>query len=473
MPAALLPWRFASIVELARALRSGRTSSRELTQQSAAGLELFARPLNGVAALVPERAAQEALAADRRLADGDQGILCGIPYGAKDIFAARGASTQWGSPAFAGQRLESDATAVRRLSRAGAVLTAKLATVELAGAGRPARWGSSLTGQGRNPWDVRRYSGGSSSGPGIAVAVGVVPFALATETGGSILAPSAFCGVTGLRPSYGRVPTSGVMPLSPSLDKVGVVARSAEDCGHVLAGMMGTGPSSFGNRDGTRPTIGIPRGAVEEVAPSMQQAVGGAISAFGASVANVVTVDVPNVLPFAAWLETIMNAETAFAFRHHLRRPDFTMTDERSLATMRDGLRIPAVEYLEARAGQRQCRSLVGRLFARVDFLMASSQPRLPPTLDEAAGPRTSATTSELLKNLGNLAGLPAVSFPCGLTHDGVPVAVQVVGPRGADESLLRLVAAYQRETDFHTLRPPDVASRASAPVATSGAENA
>jgi len=450
-----LPWRYASIEQLSQALRGGRVSSEELAEQAAAGLEQLVRPLNGVASLVTERARNEARAADRRLHEGEAPMLCGVPYGAKDIFAAKGELTTWGSPAFSSQRLNFDATTVRRLSRAGSVLTAKLTSVELAGAGRPARWGSSLHGQGRNPWDPRRYSGGSSSGPGIAVALGVLPFALATETGGSILAPSAFCGVTGLRPSFARVPTHGVMALSRSLDKVGVIARSAEDCAHVLTVMApsrGTSP----DQAGSRPTIGIPRGAIDEVEASMRPAVAGAIQVFGESIARVVTIDLWADEPFAQWLDTIMNAEASWEFRQHLGRPEFSMTDERALSTMRDGLRIPAVQYLEARAGQRRTRHLFRSLFEGVDYVMTASQPRLPPALDEPAGPRTSATSSDLLKNAGNLAGAPAVAFPCGLAETGLPVGMQLVGPRGSDESLLRLVNAYQRHTGFHDLRPPD-----------------
>lgn len=470
--AASLPWRYASIKQLSDALRGGRVSSTELAEQAAAGLEQFVRPLNGIASLVTERARNEAGAADRQLREGEPTVLCGLPYGAKDIFAAKGEPTTWGSPSFARQRLNFDATAVRRLSLGGAVLTAKLTTVELAGAGRPARWGSSLHGQGRNPWDHRRYSGGSSSGPGIAVALGVLPFALATETGGSILAPSAFCGVTGLRPSFGRVPTRGVMALSRSLDKVGVIARSAEDCAHVLTAIA-PGRFTSDEQADSRPTIGIPRGVMEEVDDSMRSAVANAISAFDESVARIVTIDLWTDHPFAEWLDTIMNTEASWEFRHHLRRAEFSMTDERALSTMQEGLRIPAVQYLDARAGQRQTRHLFRNLFGSVDYVMTSSQPRLPPALDEAAGPRTSATASELLKNAGNLAGLPAVAFPCGLTDEGLPVGMQLVGPRGSDESVVRLVTAYQRRTDFHNLRPPELPASRAATARASGVANA
>src|SRR5262245_22517975 len=158
------------------------------------------------------------------LAAGDAPILAGIPYGAKDLIAARGAPTTWGSPAFRDQRFTTDATVVARLGRRGAVLAAKTTLPEFAGGGRPRVPGASIHGSGRNPWDPSRYSGGSSMGSGIVVASGLVPYALGSETAGSILSPATHCGVTGLRPTYGLVPRTGAMALSWTLDKIGVMA---------------------------------------------------------------------------------------------------------------------------------------------------------------------------------------------------------------------------------------------------------
>ena len=196
-------------------------------------LEAIGKPLNAVATLLPDRALKEAARADARRKAGARGPLLGIPYGAKDLLAARGGPTTYGSPAFENQWLDYDATAIELLTRAGSTLVAKLALSELAStATRDPR--ASLHGPPKNPWNPDWYPGGSSTGPGIAVAAGLVPFALGSETGGSIAAPAALSGVTGIRPTYGLVSRFGAMPASWSLDKVGVLARTAEDCGIVL-----------------------------------------------------------------------------------------------------------------------------------------------------------------------------------------------------------------------------------------------
>jgi len=185
---------------------------------------------------------------DRALARGStHSLLTGIPYGAKDLLAAAGAPTTWGAPPYRDQVIDRDATAVRKLGRAGAVLAAKLSMVELAGGGGYRYPNASLQGPGRNPWDPERWSGGSSSGSGAAVGTGAVSFALGSETSGSIGTPAAFCGVTGLRPTYGLVSRAGAMALSWTLDKIGPMARTAADCGLVLEAISG--------RDAGDPTL--------------------------------------------------------------------------------------------------------------------------------------------------------------------------------------------------------------------------
>src|SRR5437667_4564759 len=188
---------------------------------------------------MPERALDEARRADRALAKKDGGPLTGVPYGAKDLLAARGAPTTWGAPPYRDQIFGQDATVVAKLKKSGAVLAAKLAMVELAGGGGYRYPSASLQGPGRNPWNTERWSGGSSSGSGAAVGAGLVPFAIGSETSGSIGTPSAYCGVTGLRPTYGLVSRKGAMALSWTLDKLGPMARTAYDSAAVLAAIAG------------------------------------------------------------------------------------------------------------------------------------------------------------------------------------------------------------------------------------------
>jgi len=197
---------FLPLTEQAKLLKSRKVSSMELTQAYLSALETRGRALNAVAEITAELALLQARQADREMAEGKyRGILHGIPYGAKDLFATKGIPTRWGSPAHQEQVFEHDATVIERLRRAGAVLVAKLAMIELAGAGGYEYAHASATGACLNPWNTSRWAGGSSSGSGAAVSAGAVSFALGTETWGSINVPAAFCGVTGLRPTYGRV----------------------------------------------------------------------------------------------------------------------------------------------------------------------------------------------------------------------------------------------------------------------------
>ena len=454
--------RYATVAELSAALRDRKTSAVELADAVIAAIAEVAPRYNALAAVLPERARQEAQTADRRLAAGDAPVLCGIPYGAKDLFAARGAPTTWGAPAFADQVFQTDATALQRLGKDGAVLVAKLAMSEYAGGGRAAQPGASLHGQGRNPWDVERYSGGSSSGSGISVALGLVPFALGTETGGSVLGPAAFSGVTGLRPTYGVVPRGGVMTLSWTLDKVGPLARSAEDCAIVMDAVAGRRPPG-GYRAATAAPpeplrVAFSPAEFDEASPSLRAAFTAGVDAMRTLYPNIVEVELEREPKFISSLEDLVRIEGAYGLRHDLHREGFTMSDQRQLDTLRSGLEVHAVDYLEAaREWTARARAAFATLFRRADIVLSVSRPTVAPRLDEVRPPRDATKMSDLLRAAGNLAGVPGISFPCGLSDEGLPVGLQVVGPRGSDARLMAVAAAFQRETDFHRLRPPEV----------------
>src|SRR5213596_2167575 len=231
---------YASIPELGRLLRARRVTSTALTELLLERLERFGPRYNCVVTVSRERALAEAAEADREIRRGKwRGALHGIPYGVKDLLAAKGYPTTCGAEPYRYQTLDDDATVVARLGAAGAVLVAKLAMVELAGGMGYSQANASFTGPGRTPWNVDYWSGGSSSGPGAAVAAGLVAFAVGSETSGSIITPAAYCGVSGLRPTYGRVSRYGAMALSWTLDKLGPMCRSADCCGIVLGAMSG------------------------------------------------------------------------------------------------------------------------------------------------------------------------------------------------------------------------------------------
>ncbi len=234
---------FADATELQRLLTAKTVSSVELTELYLKRLETYGPVYNGVVTILHERARREAKRADAERARGRvRGPLHGIPYGVKDLLATPDAPTTWGAQPYREQRFDFDATVVKKLSAAGAVLLAKLAMVELAGGFGYNDADASFTGPGRTPWNWRYWSGGSSSGSGIAVSAGLVGFAIGSETSGSILFPSTACGVTGLRPTYGRVSRHGAMALCWSLDKLGPLARSARDAETILRAIAGADP---------------------------------------------------------------------------------------------------------------------------------------------------------------------------------------------------------------------------------------
>src|SRR5688572_13418627 len=234
---------FLTVAALGQLLRQKKTTASELAAYFLDRLERIGPRFNAVVTVTRDRALDEAARADREIRQGKwRGPLHGIPYGVKDLIATKGYPTTWGAEPYRQQKLDLDATVVERLGAAGAVLVAKLAMVELAGGMGYNQANASFTGPGKTPWNPEYWSGGSSSGPGAAVAAGLVPFAIGSETSGSILTPSAYCGVTGLRPTYGLVSRYGAMALAWTMDKLGPMGRTAEDCGIVLAVIEGKDP---------------------------------------------------------------------------------------------------------------------------------------------------------------------------------------------------------------------------------------
>ena len=239
---------FATIPDLSSALRKREFSCRELTKFFVGRLESIGPEYNALACSLAKRGQESAKDVDDELKrERLRGPLQGIPYAVKDLIAVAGAPTTWGAKPYEHQVFETDAKVVQNLDAVKAVLIGKLSMVELAGGGGYSSASASLQGPGLNPWNRKYWSGGSSSGSAAAVAAGLVPFAIGSETSGSILTPSCFCGVTGLRPTYGLVSRSGAMALSWTLDKLGVLAHTAEDCGLILHAIAGSDPDDPGS----------------------------------------------------------------------------------------------------------------------------------------------------------------------------------------------------------------------------------
>jgi aspartyl-tRNA(Asn)/glutamyl-tRNA(Gln) amidotransferase subunit A len=460
---------FLPLRELSRRIRARELSPVALAEATLERLERLGPRLNAVVTLMRERAMTEALQAERAVRTGKlRSPLHGIPYGAKDLVAARGAPTTWGAAPYKNQVFDYDATVVERLQAAGAVLVAKLAMVELAGGMGYNHADASFTGPGLCPWNTRFWSGGSSSGPGSAVAAGLVPFAIGSETSGSILTSSAFSGVTGLRPTYGWVSRHGAMALCWTLDKLGPMTRTADDCGLILAAIAGRDErdeSSVARRftyaaralpRAAKPRLAVPAGVTEKVQPAVRDNFESALQVLGRW--TTISRDVPwPDFPWGPAVGAIVNAEGAAAFRDLLESG--RAKELRAPADRVGGysaLMLPAVDYLHAMRLRRPMKRAVAALFERFDAVVSPTRASVAYPADrkfEEAYPGLSAGPA--LIPAGNLCGLPALCMPNGFGENGLPTSLTLMGPAFSEALLVRLGNAYQGATDWHARKPP------------------
>lgn len=454
---------FASVSELGRLLAEKKISSVELTQLALKRLDGAGRSLNAVATLLTESALAEARKADEERAAGKvRGPLHGIPYGAKDLLDTKGVATTWGSIAFKDRVPVTDATAVARLRDAGAVLVAKLAMIELAGGAGYRFASASLQGATRTPWSGKHWSGGSSSGSGAAVGSGCVPFAIGSETWGSIVCPSTFCGVSGLRPTYGRVSRKGAMSLCPTLDKLGPLARTAEDCGAILAALAGPDPEdpsalpSWRYEPIARPIrVGVlPDKSWDGYQPEAVTRAHDALALLEKKGHTLVPVALPD-FPFDAVLVTILSAEASAMFEPLIRSgKHMDLIDPLSKTGLLAGLTIPAVDYVNAMRRRSIAGREMARLFETIDVLAGPTFPSSATPIDANLETWFSLPTDPLHAP-GNLCGLPAAAVPCDLDKSALPLSVCFMAAAGAESKALAAATAYQRETSFHKNRPP------------------
>ncbi len=464
------------IRELNAKLKSREFSAVELTRAACDRLEKLGPRYNALALPLREAALRKARGVDEDLRrERFRGPLQGVPYGAKDLLSVAGHPTTWGARPYAGQVFDIDATVVSKLDKAGAILVGKLAMVELAGGGGYRFPAASLTGPGLNPWNRGFWSGGSSSGSGSAVAAGLVTYALGSETSGSILTPSAFCGVTGLRPTYGLVSRHGAMALAWTMDKIGPMCRSADDCGLVLqaiAGKDGNDPGSAGKsfyyapqfvrkfaelRIGFAPADFDERPA-EAARPILRQALA-VIRSLGM---KTVDAELPD-LPYGPVTGTIISAEGSAVFAALIESGKVDqLADQRQIAGLKAGLEISARDYLNAMRIRRLVQQAFAGMLVDIDVLIAPTRTgtasRIQDPLDGSrGGPAGTPPGARGLRDLiqaGNLAGLPALSLPCGFL-DGLPLGISLVGRPFSENTLLAIGKEFQNRTDWHRRRPP------------------
>ena len=457
-----------TISELGRLLRSRQVSAVELAGHFLDRLERLGPAYNAVVTVLRDQAQAEARQRDAELRKGKvRGPLHGIPYGAKDLLAADGAPTTWGARPYRDQMLRGDATVVRRLRDAGAVLCAKLAMVELAGGMGYNQAFATFTGPGRSPWDPARWSGGSSSGSGSAVGAGLVPFAIGSETWGSIQYPAAFCGVTGLRPTYGRVSRHGSMALSWTMDKLGPLARTAEDCGLVLAAVAGPDPADPSALDRPfafpvkalerkRYRLGVLKGTLEKTQPEVRRNFDESLRVLRDFADVEEGLELPD-FPYDAMASLVIHAEAASAFESLFecgRITELTAPEDRIGGYA--GQVVLAKDYVRALRLRRPAAAALDALLARVDAVIA-------PTLPTVAWPIDAAFDKVYPDypggaNIGgaaNLSGVPGLFLMNGTGEGGLPTSLQLTGRALGEGVLLSLGRRYQQRTKFHRLVPP------------------
>lgn len=440
-----------SLVSLARRLRVGELAPREAVAAYLERIERWNPELNAYLTVLAEEAMAEAGALER---SSERGLLYGVPVAVKDVIDVAGAPTTAASRILAENVAAQDAACVERLRRAGAVVLGKLNTHEFA-------FGATTTsphfGPARNPWDRERICGGSSGGSGCAVAAGLAAGALGTDTAGSIRIPAAYCGVTGLRPSPGLVPAGGVVPVSWTLDAVGPLARSAEDCSLLLQALApGYRPQLDGDARGLR--VGLVRELVDRAAPGVAGAVEAAVEELRGMGATVCEVEVPSVDEAGVANQLVMLPEAA-AFHLPWLRARLADYGPDVRARLLAGLFLPATAHVTGLRAQRLYSRRLEAVLERVDLLAAPTMPVPPPPIGEdgveVRGARLPYRRALIPFNSPwSFAGLPVVSVPCGFV-DGLPVGLALVGRRRQEATVLRAAHAFQQATDWHERRPP------------------
>lgn len=462
--------RRASCLEIAAAVQSGRRTARSVVDDALAKAERLQEKWRTFITLTPELARQRAERVDDLVSHGRKLPLAGVPVAVKDLIDIKGVRTTCGSKVFADRVAGSNATVIEKLLAAGAVPLGKANMHEFA---------FGFTGENptfgncRNPWDPSRISGGSSSGSAAAVALGICPVALGSDTGGSIRLPAALSGVVGLKPTYGRVSRAGVVPLSWSMDHVGPLTRTAEEAALVLEVLAGEDPAD--ETSSRRPVpkygedldqplrglkIGLPRtGFFESLEPDVAQALVTASVELASLGAERVKVTLPH-------LEEVLGAHRAIIFSEASSYHQPFLKDhadrygEATRLQLEAGLFLPAVDYLKGQRVRRVVRRAWAEVFRSVDCLLTPASQAVAARFGVEALALPGGQTPLLHAYLGlllpfNLSGHPALAVPCGFSQDGLPIGMQLVGRPFDEATILRVAHQYQRNTEWRRQPPP------------------
>jgi aspartyl-tRNA(Asn)/glutamyl-tRNA(Gln) amidotransferase subunit A len=482
-----------NLVEIAETLRSGRTSSRELAEASLERIDSLDQDIKAFLALTPELALRQAGAADKRIAewrnhpDGDLSLLCGIPIAVKDVLCLQDVPTTCGSKILEGFRPPYTATSVERVIQAGAVVVGKTNTDEFA---MGSSTENSAYGPTHNPWDLRRVPGGSSGGSAAAVASRMVYAALGTDTGGSVRQPASFCGVSGLKTSYGRVSRYGLIAYGSSLDTVGALARSATDLLPLYEIMAGHDPLdstsmpdpvqevSLDNIDIRDLRLGVPREYfIEGMQPEVEEAVRAAVRVFESLGARAKEISLPHTDLAVPVYYLIAPAEASanlarfdgIRFGPRLEGSDLmedyletrgTLFGSEVKRRIMLGTYALSAGYYDAYYGQAQkVRTMIKAdfeaAFEDVDLIACPVAPTTAFPIGQHSGDPLSMYLEDVFTLPANLAGIPGIAFPVGFDPDGLPIGMQLNAPHFGETLLLQAAHAYQEATEWHKEHPP------------------
>jgi aspartyl-tRNA(Asn)/glutamyl-tRNA(Gln) amidotransferase subunit A len=472
---------YLSVRELGERIGARKISPVELAESYLERSERIGPKLNAYATITRDFALEQAHAAETEIAAGNyRGPLHGIPYALKDLVAVKGYPTTWGARPFANQRFDYNATIVERLNRAGGVLIGKAAMIELAGGLGYSSAYASLTGPARNPWNTDRWTCGSSSGSGAVVSAALATWAVGSDTRGSTICPGAWCGISAMRPSFGRVSRHGAMAIAWSMEKLCPLARTADDCGLILSVIAGYDPKDIDSlashflypapqREPKMPLrIGRLTNAWNRLEPGLDDAVNAALKVMEQNGARVSNVAIPDG-PYEQVAELTIQMEAVSAFQDLIESGRcFELEDPLGKINGYAGLQFSTQDYLQVQRVRTFLEERVDRLFDDYDVLATAGESSAASTIKEVddqsrrpqpgrSAPRRShyQIDERAPDGISSLCGLPALTVPCGFSKDNLPFGIQFIARARNDHAVIAAARLYQSHTDWQTKRPP------------------
>lgn len=463
--------QFLSVRNLGEMLQARKLSPVALAESFLERSENLGPRLNAYATITRELALRQARTAEKEISRGYyRGPLHGVPYAAKDLVAVENYPTTWGARPYARRNFDFNATIIKRLNDAGAVLIGKAAMIELAGGLGYSSGDASLTGPCRNPWNTEYWTCGSSSGSGAIVAAAMAPWAIGSDTRGSILCPSAWCGISGMRPSFGRVSRHGAMSISWTMDKLGPMARSADDCGLILSVIAGHDPKDHdslpkGMAEFPYPTsllssaknlrIGRLTNVWRQMEDGLESSVEAALRVMEKNGAKVSDVEIPDG-PYEECAELTILMEAASSFQDLIATGRCAeLIDPVGQINGYASSEFSATDYLQVQRVRAALQKQMDRIFENFDLLSTAGESSAASPLTAPPEDEPGAAPARLEPDgISSLCGLPAINVPCGFSKNQLPFGIQFIGRALHDHLVIQAGRSFQNHTDWHRQRP-------------------